>query len=60
MNLIVEDLRKAVLGLLFLVAFGWMAALVLPGAPPPEQVAAASASGWTQPAAAPVVVPPAP
>ncbi len=27
-----DDLRRIVLGLLFVVAFGWMAALVFPGA----------------------------
>lgn len=32
-GLIFDDLRRMVLGLLFLVAFGWMAAQVLPGAP---------------------------
>ena len=31
MNVIFDDLRKGVLGLLFVVAFGWTAALVLPG-----------------------------
>ncbi|MDA8231010.1 MAG: hypothetical protein M0006_06705 [Magnetospirillum sp.] len=30
-GLIFEDVRRIVLGLLFVVAFGWVAALVLPG-----------------------------
>lgn len=30
-EMIFEDLRRIVLGLLFVVAFGWMAAQVVPG-----------------------------
>lgn len=30
-ELIFEDVRRIVLGLLFVVAFGWMAAQVVPG-----------------------------
>ncbi|MBI5164510.1 MAG: hypothetical protein HY985_11485 [Magnetospirillum sp.] len=30
-EVLVDDLRRVVLGLLFVVAFGWMGAQVLPG-----------------------------
>lgn len=31
-GMILDDVRRILLGLLFLVAFGWTAALILPGA----------------------------
>ena len=53
-EVIFEDLRRVVLGLLFVVAFGWMAALVLPGS------ADKTESGWKQVALAGDMVPPHP
>lgn len=42
-GLILDDIRRIVLGCLFVTAFGWMAAQVLPGTiPPPEQQIARS------------------
>lgn len=40
-ELIFEDLRRILLGLLFVIAFGWMAAQVIPGADGmlPQQIA---------------------
>lgn len=40
-EIIFEDARRIVLGMLFVVAFGWMAAEVVPGAdaPAPQQIA---------------------
>ncbi|MGE5546158.1 MAG: hypothetical protein ACM33T_04630 [Solirubrobacterales bacterium] len=34
-----EDVRRIVLGVLFVVAFGWMGAQILPGQPEPQQMA---------------------
>ena len=42
MDAVFGDLRQIVLGLLFVVAFGWMAALMFPGAPTGED------AGWQQ------------
>jgi hypothetical protein len=49
-----EDIRRFILGLLFVVAFGWMAALVFPGGGEAKQAA------WSQVALADNVVPPHP
>lgn len=52
-ELILEDVRRIMLGLLFVVAFGWMAAEVVPGAD-------ASAPAAQQLAAGAELVPPKP
>ncbi|MGE5503851.1 MAG: hypothetical protein ACM31L_05460 [Actinomycetota bacterium] len=44
-GVVVDDLRRIVLALLFVVAFGWMAAHLLPGT---------HGDGWEQVAAQPV------
>lgn len=43
-EMIFEDLRRILLGLLFVIAFGWMAAQVVPGADGtlPQQIALAA------------------
>jgi len=37
---IYDDVRRILLSLLFMVAFGWMAAQILPGSEPPARMSA--------------------
>lgn len=55
-GLIFDDVRRILLGLLFVIAFGWMAAQVMPGAAKDAQVASVQMAFGSER----VVVPPHP
>lgn len=46
-NVIFDDVRRILLGLLFVIAFGWMAAQIVPGGAEREAAQVAVSTGMT-------------